>query len=95
MRACCVKLPDGCDFHLWKSFAKHEELFTLDSVLSGFRAHGKQKSLIGGLNSYYAEVGGLSFMSKVLRKTHFIRYKQKIASLTSRRLYIKVQKYLS
>lgn len=43
------------DYHLWRSFAKHAELFTINCNLASFRVHKKQKS--SDMGKYYEEIG--------------------------------------
>lgn len=45
------------DFFLWKSFAEHAELYTLNVVLAGFRKHEEQKS--SNISEYYKEISSL------------------------------------
>lgn len=59
-----VQYKTAGDYHLWKEFAKYEALYTLDSVISGFRIHAGQKS--GDRNKYYAEVGENSLWERLL-----------------------------
>jgi len=80
------------DYHLWKEFAKHECLITLDSVISGFRIHERQKS--GDRENYYAEVGGLSICKRALARSKIIPALITVNSLFSRRLRIRGRKYL-
>lgn len=42
------------DYYLWKSFAEHADLYTINSVLSGFRQHSQQKSV--NMDKYFAEI---------------------------------------
>lgn len=41
------------DYHLWRKFAEHASLFSVNSVLAGFRIHKGQKS--GDVSAYLAE----------------------------------------
>lgn len=77
------------DYHLWRSFAQSERLVTVDSVLSGIRVHPEQKS--ADRAAYYREVGPLSPFGRFLRKTRLIRALCLLASLTTRRLRLKLR----
>lgn len=52
------------DFHLWVKFAQYTELYTVNSVLAGFRIHKGQLS--GDKNAYYAEVGELNSIQRFM-----------------------------
>lgn len=80
------------DYFLWREFAKYEKLYTLDSVISGFRIHPGQKS--ENIEKYYSEVGTLSFGRKILRKTHIIWILCLLLSLVSNRLRLKTETVL-
>lgn len=43
------------DYHLWKNFAKHAKVFTINCNLASFRIHSNQKS--GEIKKYYDEIG--------------------------------------
>lgn len=59
------------DFHLWKSFAEHEQLYRINSVISGFRHHENQKSADTDL--YYKEVDNDTILTRIYRKTYLLR----------------------
>lgn len=80
------------DYHLWKAFARFEPLYTLDSVVSGFRIRPGQKS--GDRAGYYAEVGKLDLPGKLLQKTRLIRLLLLLASLTAGKRRIRTRAYL-
>lgn len=40
-----VTFPHAADFELWARFFQHAELYGVNALLGGFRAHGDQKSL--------------------------------------------------
>lgn len=42
------------DYYLWKNFAEHADLYTINSVLSGFRRHSQQKTV--NMDKYFAEI---------------------------------------
>jgi glycosyltransferase involved in cell wall biosynthesis len=57
------------DYHLWKEFARHERLFTTNTLLAGFRVHGEQLSLGEG---YEREVGDdVNALSRALGRARF------------------------
>lgn len=80
------------DYHLWKEFAKYEPLYTLDSVISGFRIHEGQKS--GDRRQYYAEVGDLPLRNLFLKKTKLVSFLTLGKSLLSRKYRLKTRMYL-
>lgn len=80
------------DYHLWKEFAKYEPLYTLDSVISGFRIHTGQKS--GDREKYYAEAGQLNFTKTLLSKFKIISLSIVIHSLFTRTQRIRTKRYL-
>jgi glycosyltransferase involved in cell wall biosynthesis len=43
------------DFYLWKSFAEHSHLYTINAVLAGFRVHSGQKTY-SSMDKYYQEI---------------------------------------
>ena len=76
------------DYHLWKEFAKYESLYTLDSLISGFRIHKGQKS--SNREKYYKEVGPLTFTGEVLARAHIITIYCIISSLFTNTLRLKI-----
>lgn len=42
------------DFYLWKSFSKHTRIYTISSILAGFRKHKNQKTT--DIDQYYKEI---------------------------------------
>ena len=87
------KYQYGGDFHLWTEFAKTDNLYTLDSVLSGFRVHSGQKS--ENLEAYYDEVGQLTSIEMLLKKTRVIDVIRKLASVSTNRLIIRTGSYFN
>lgn len=87
-----VQYKTAGDYHLWKEFAKYEALYTLDSVISGFRIHAGQKS--GDRNKYYAEVGENSLCGKLLQKSKLIKVLCCIESFTFSKYRIKTRDFL-
>ena len=87
-----VQYKTAGDYHLWKEFAKYEALYTLDSVISGFRIHAGQKS--GDRNKYYAEVGENSLCGKLLQKSKLIKVLCCIESFTFSKYRIKTRAFL-
>lgn len=77
------------DYHLWKSFAKTDSLYTIDSVFSGIRVHEGQKS--ENMAAYYREVGELSFGRKLLAKSRIIRLFCFAQSMITNSLRIKMR----
>lgn len=54
------------DYALWVKFAQTEKLYSLNTILAGFRVHEGQKS--GNRESYCNEAHKLNSMEKLLRK---------------------------
>ena len=54
------------DYYLWKKFACYEELYTLNTVLSGFRKHSNQKT--NDLSLYYNEIPQRNIVIKIFYK---------------------------
>ncbi len=57
------------DYTLWIEFAKKEKLWSLNTVLAGFRVHSGQKS--ENKNAYFGEMPELSLLEKVANKFHY------------------------
>lgn len=77
------------DFHLWKKFAKKEKLYSLNSVLAGFRIHTGQKS--GDVKAYLAETGRISIITKLLSKIRVYKVIARIQELKNSSLIIRVE----
>ncbi len=59
------------DYHLWRSFAIHAELYTVSSVLSGFRVHDDQKT--ADMTKYYKEIANFDrLLFRFIKKTRNI-----------------------
>ena len=80
------------DYHLWKEFAKYEALFTLDSVISGFRIHKGQKS--ADREKYYEEIADLTVKGKILKRTRMIVIASLFQSLLDKSQRMKTRDYL-
>lgn len=80
------------DYFLWKEFAKYEVLYTLDSVVSGFRIHAGQKS--SDREKYYTEAGQLNFREKLLAKFKIVSLTLFVHSLFTRTQRIRTKNYL-
>lgn len=59
------------DFHLWVKFAQCTELYTVNSILAGFRIHKGQLS--GNKEAYYAEVGCLNSIQRFISKKGYYK----------------------
>lgn len=59
------------DFHLWTSFAKHADLFSVNAVLACFRIHKDQKS--ANRIAYVKEIGQISPLQHILKKAGYYR----------------------
>lgn len=80
------------DYYLWKEFAKHEHLTTLDSVISGFRIHEGQMS--EDSKKYYNELEPLGVTRRVLQKVKLIPLVCRLQSLLFSKYRIKTRKFL-
>ena len=58
------------DYHLWKTFANYEPLYTLNTILAAFRIRKGQLS--SDSNAYTNELPKLSLKGKLLQKTHLL-----------------------
>ena len=65
------KLQYAGDFWLWKKFAEYEKLYTLDTIIAGFRKHKGQKT--DNIDKYMEEVGQLTLWKKFLIKIRFVK----------------------
>lgn len=59
------------DYALWVKFAEKEKLFSVNTVLAGFRVHEGQKS--GDKEAYFNEAHRLTGIEKVLKKIRFYK----------------------
>ena len=80
------------DYHLWKAFAAHQALYTLDSVVSGFRIHEGQKS--ADREKYYKEVGVLRGYGRFLKATKLVPMASLVVSLCARKHRIRTKQFL-
>lgn len=80
------------DYHLWRAFAKSQPLYTIDSILAGFRIHAGQKS--SDRIKYYSEIDYLGKKKKVLKKLKVIDIFWRINSLCDRKHRIRTREYL-
>jgi len=63
------------DYFLWKNFAKYENLYTINAVLSGFRIHKNQQT--NNMHKYYDEIKSeLKFFNFLVSKIrHLVLFK--------------------
>lgn len=80
------------DYHLWKAFASTAPLYTLDSLLSGFRIHPGQKSQ--DREAYEREMGALTWGRKLLAHTGLVSTACLLYSLLSRKYRIRCKEIL-
>lgn len=90
--ACISQYKYAGDYHLWKEFAESEQLYTIDSIVSGFRIHKNQKS--SDREKYYSEVDDPTIWKILLQKTKVIRLLCLLESLTTNKLRIKTRDML-
>lgn len=55
------------DFWLWKKFAKYEQLYSVNTVISAFRIHEMQLS--ANREAYERELPNISFVNRIIGKT--------------------------
>ena len=77
------------DFHLWKKFANEANLYSLNSVLAGFRIHTGQKS--GDVRAYLAETGRISVLTKALSKIKVYKIIARIKEILNSSLIVCVE----
>lgn len=77
------------DYQLWKKFAQYTPLYKINSTISGFRMHEGQKS--EDKNKYYAEVGNINFVKRILIASKILKIFDALLSLTKRKDYIFLQ----
>lgn len=63
------------DYALWVKFAQHEKLWSLNTVLGGFRVHAGQKS--ENKHAYFKEIGELSTLQKLAVKCKYYKIRNK------------------
>lgn len=77
------------DFHLWKAFAQHAQLYTVNSVLACFRIHEDQKS--ANRQAYLAEIGIISPFEVFLKKIKVYKIVRMTEGLKARKYRIDVR----
>lgn len=63
------------DYRLWCAFARFAPLYTVDTVIGGFRIHAGQKSQ--SLEAYRAEQNPVSRWATILKRLKFYRFCEK------------------
>ena len=66
------------DYHLWRLFAQHTNLYKINSPISGFRHRVGQQS--EDKSKYYLEIGELNICKRFLIKTKIIKVIDRIKS---------------
>ena len=77
------------DFDLWKRFAEKERLYSINSVVSGFRIHEGQKS--GDRMAYLNEEGGMKPYEKVLAKLKIYKIIDRLYATRKKNLIIRIE----
>lgn len=78
------------DYHLWKKFAAKTSLYSLNSVLAGFRIHEGQKS--GDKDAYLAEIGSFNRVIKLAGKAKVWKIIARMQEHRNKHLAISVEK---
>lgn len=78
------------DYHLWKNFAKTENLYVLNTVLGGFRIHEGQKS--SDVNAYLNETEKHTKLQNMAAKLKVYKILARILEHAYKDLYIEVEK---
>lgn len=76
------------DFHLWKNFAKYEQLYVVNSVIAGFRIHSGQKS--SDRKQYDNECGKIKRLESILLKLKIFKLYNKIIQIWKRKTIIDI-----
>lgn len=77
------------DYHLWRSFARHESLYVVNSVLAGFRRHRGQKS--EDKYSYYNEIGSAHRLTGLYSKLKLYSARRLLISKLGRNRFLRVE----
>ncbi|MCL0071992.1 glycosyltransferase [Peptococcaceae bacterium] len=78
------------DFYLWKSFAEHSRLYTINAVLAGFRVHNNQKTF-SSIDKYYDELkNNCNIFTTVLKICNKLFKISVIISIFNRRYLVRV-----
>lgn len=78
------------DYHLWRSFATKANVFSLNSVLAGFRIHEGQKS--SDVTSYLSETGKYSKITRLASKLKIWKIIARLMEFPNKYLAISVEK---
>lgn len=78
------------DYQLWKKFAEHASLFSLNSILAGFRIHKGQKS--GDVEAYINEAGNVTRAIRIISKLKIYKIVDRILEPNSKHLAVNVEK---
>ena len=79
------------DYWLWRRFAEHEKLYTIDTIIAGFRRHPEQKS--ANIDEYWNEVGMDSIMHKIFAKFKIIKFIIYMQSLGENKQLIRMRTF--
>lgn len=78
------------DFYLWKAFAEKEDLYSLNTVLAGFRIHPGQKS--SDVQKYLNEVGKISNVQRICARLKVYKLVWRILEIKKRKLALSAEK---
>lgn len=86
-------LDTGCryagDYHLWRKFASFASLYSLNSVLAGFRIHEGQKS--GDVSAYLSETDNHSKLISVAAKLKLWKIIARLMEQANKHLAIHIE----
>ena len=77
------------DYHLWRKFAEKERLYSLNTLISGFRIHEGQKS--SDKIEYFREEGKMNSVEMILAKFKIFKIIDRFCAMRQKDLIIKVQ----
>jgi glycosyltransferase involved in cell wall biosynthesis len=84
-----TKYKAAGDYWLWRTFAKYEKLYTVDTVIAGFRRHEGQIS--SQMDKYWNEVGTYTMYKKFLSKTKIVKLYIYLCSLKEHEQLIRMR----
>lgn len=86
-----IKYKYAGDYWLWREFAKYETLYTLDTIVAGFRKHKGQKT--SQMDGYWRELKKYSLYRKFLCRFKVIKFIIYMQSLGDHKQLIRMQKF--
>lgn len=82
------------DYYLWKKFSEYDYLYTLDTVVSGFRVHKNQQT--ANINNYFNELPTIpKVLTFITRYVNYMGIINLFISLINKKKLIHVNKYIN